>query len=487
VRRRTFLGGLIAAGVARPAFAAERLTAVVGSGLGPCLAALEAAPSGRVVLVAPEGIGGALGQGLWARSTHLEALLSKHGLHPFGEQTVEALRFADGEIHPVDGAGLRALAQRELLALDALDVAHPAATLRDARKWLRHQDPDAPQLWGRPATEGPLTPWRLHADAWAQARLATPASELDAGHFALAERFHALDRDAARVRWLRGEPEEVLWGPLREALGAAGVEIVVAPIAELQLDPLSLALGRRGRGVAVSELELGWNRVERVDQAPVFVRAVVEGVEARVGRCPRCGALVDRHAGAFRCTDAHALEASELPQLFADLGADGIVVEGELPFRHLAPTEVILDQRQAALCGSVPPRQRSALVVELLLERGADGAAAAVLVDPHASHALWLDRVWGTPQPRIALQLVHGEQDDESALRTAETAVRRLWPELADVAVIATRVHRERRTWFAPGFGRLPRQAATGVRIIGDAVMGLGDAQGWEAVARSLV
>lgn len=492
MRRRTFLGGLAATTLVGPVARADGGTAVVvGGGLAACIAALDLSRTHRVVIAAEHGIRGATvaDQGLWTRSDALRELLFRHDLDPFGTAEVEALRFADGEAHPVDGPGLRELAERRLEILRARGASRPAARLREGRKWLRHLDGPPSDLAGRPGTELPLTPWSLHADAWSRARLGGAAAEVDAAWLALAEHFHALDTDRARVRWLRGPADEVLWGPLRDALDAAGVELTPLPLAVLRDAPLGVSLGHRGAGVTASELELGWNRIEREDDAPVFLRRVVEGVEARSGRCPEHGGTLHLAQGTFHCPEGHELQTDALTQLYADLGAEGIVVEGELPERDLDADLVVLDQRHVGVLGLDPPRLRGELVVELVLSRDppVEAATSAVLVDDEACHATWLHRTWGAQPPRVALRLGRSELDDEAARLTAETAIRRLYPTLADVRVEQARVHRGERTAYPPGFALLPRTPRPGVHLVGDAVEGAGATLGWEAAARSVL
>ena len=429
LKRRTFLSlaaGLGAALGLRPrrAMAAEseqRRVIVVGAGPAGLSAALHLAEAGVKVLVLEAGgqIGGKVKgwtedldgneldlehgiHGWWADYTEFTQLLQRSGLgEVLGEpDSGGGLRKPGAELNTTTWKGKRAFLKRFDELAKSLGYEKPRKAAREGVAWLRELTPTrAREVLGDQSvaqwhSEGaPLSLWRAFDQVFPWSMYFVAPEQLDASEYALGAQFYDCGhRKSREVRWLRGNPQQLIWEPLAERLRGLGGEIRLGQrVSEVVVEggrAAGVRVGKPMPGIQLSELEEGWTTHEREGAPPIFVHKDGERIRAFSGRCTHAGCPVAKSETGFDCS-CHGGKFDEagqpiagpptegLQELFVDLGADGIHIEGEPPPELLRAEAVILAVDAPALgplVGSLVP------------------GASELRGTRHAAARFWLDR-----------------------------------------------------------------------------------------------
>ncbi|MCB9766151.1 MAG: FAD-dependent oxidoreductase [Alphaproteobacteria bacterium] len=542
--RRTFLKLLAAAGAAaaRPAAGQDRPPRVVVVGAGPAgfSAALELIERGvDVHLIEAEAqVGGkvkgwteTLGDaevdvehgihGWWHQYVHFTELLKRYGLdgalNPPDKRGV--YRWPGGEIDANSLSGLNQFAR--LFKAEALSLGYaPFATAyRDGMRWLRGLTVDGARqaIGGLSVAEfhargAPLTLWRTFARIASHSMYFLPPEEIDAAEYALAEQFYfAGGSRNLRCRWLRGNPQSLIWEPLAEAFVAQGGRLSLATrVAEVVVERgrvIGVRTGDPLPGVKLDDVPAGWTQVDREGLPPVFVFRDELHLTAFSGRCTHAGCPLTLVEDGFACPchggrfDAEGRPTAGPPRepltrLFVDQGADGVHVEGE-GLSDLIPADAVILALDVPglqkVAGDLLPEVRTLstcreTVARFWLDRDVpEGIGHACMFTdlPHASNGFLLHRLqdraraWAAQTGGAVIEIqayrdIPTDADREALLDLIEADLRAAWPELAEATVLK-RTLTDGRTFtrFAPGWyaGALPVETAVpGLLLAGDHV-----------------
>ena len=538
MRRRRFLGTVAAAlgagALPRPAGAAlPPEVAVVGGGPAGISAALELAERGvRVTLIeAATQLGGkVIG---WTGRLGGEVVDMEHGVHGLAEGYVHftdlLTRYGlEGALvrARVDEAGIRAPGRREWSVQPGRSPGLTRELRRRARaagyrgllgpylrgtRQLRGLSREAARAryGGRSVAdlyaggEAPLTRYRLLAGTVARSLYFVEPEQLDAGTFAISERWNGL-----RVRWMRGNPQELIWEPLGDALRAHGVRILLGePVSALLTEGERVVGVRVGAAPSATPLPAlgpewaagsgpGW---------PVFSRLGPRGPEALLGRCTHAGCPVALAPdGGFACPchggrfDGAGRPVAGPPE--EPLERLVVIDEGEGPAAMAPDTRELLRADAvilavdapafARLAGPLIPRARGLrgcrhTVARFWLDRDVDRRSRyALLLDgfPHASNAFLLHRFqdrsrsWAARTGGAVIEL-QAFRDlpalrGEDLLDRLEDELWTIWPELRGAAVLRRSLtDSETFTRFDPSW----QEAAGGVRTGVPGLLAAGD------------
>lgn len=525
--RRTLLQLAAAAGLATrltPAKAAQPLrVVVVGAGPAGFSAALELAERGVSVLLLEAGaqVGGKVKgwteplegveqdvehgvHGWWHQYVHWDDLLRRHGLLdrlnlPDSKGT---FRWPGGEYNTTNGKGFRQFVRLFKERSRELGYKHFGIELHQGQRWLRSLTvADARAQLGGQSVEAwhkagaPLSLWRVFDAVTSPSMFFAPTNAVDASEYALAETFyHTGTKHNIDVRWLKGNPQELLWAPLSERLIALGGELRTnAEVYELEIRKgavLGVRVGQPLPGAQLTDLSEGWNRVDRDNGLPIYILKEGPHLSALSGRCTHAGCPVDLsedgfvcpcHGGRFdfagRVIDGPPKQP--LAPLYVEEGADGVTVEGEGSPEFIPADAVILALDGPALgrvAGEVLPaarklRPREVAVARFWLDRDLPaelGRAAMLEGADHANNAFLLHRMqdrardWAAEHHGAVIELQASRDlpaDREQTLDRLEADLRKIYPELAEAKVLKrTLSHSNTFTAMEPGFfaGSLP-------------------------------
>lgn len=324
--------------------------------------------------------------------------------------------------------------------------------------------------------------------------------DIDAAEFALGERFYfgGSFRNVS-TRWLRGNPQTLIWEPLRRRLEELGGQVRLnSRVSEVVLREGRAAGVRLGLppqpGHRFDELQEGITTITREGELPpIFVRKRGEQYTAFLGRCTHAGCPLVAEADGFSCPchggrfDADGMPVGGPPKeplerLFVDIGADGLHVEAEGPGELLEADVVILAVEASALgplVGDLLPQLRGLRTVRehvgrFWLDRDLPehyGHACMFTELPHANNGFlvhrlqeparrWAERTGGAVIELQAYRDMPETEDRELLLDLIEADLRRAWPELAEARVLKRTLTRGRTfTSYHPGW----HEAASGV------------------------
>ena len=546
MKRRTFLKLASLAGLTPKAAVAEVATdpdgarvIVVGGGPAGITAALELQSRGVDVLLLEAGgqLGGRVSgwteeldgrpvdvehgiHGWYGRYTAFTDLLERYGLdgalnepERISARWVESGSTLDGNSR----AGRRGL--RAMLRAQAKALGYPRVVpqLAKGTQWLRGLTPSTARaaLGGQSveaaqAAGGPLTVWRLMTERVASGLFFSTPDRIDASEWALGEAFLGAGGD--EVRWLRGNPQTLIWGPLAEAFTDRGGEIrLLSPVSEIVIEggrAVGVRVGEPMPGVQTGELQQGWTVLPREGHPPVYVHRDAERVRALSGRCTHegCPVLLDEDEQGFSCTchggrfdlDGVPVEGppkEPLEPLFVDFGADGVHVEGEAPTEVLRADAIIVAVDAPALAnmlGTLLPQTQGLGGVRETVARfwmdkqpAGDTPTSLMLMDEVQAvmallvHRLQDDaRAWAarTGGSVLEVQMAHVEEDHrESVLDGAEVVLRTAFPELEGATTLKrTLTLGSKYTAFPPNWfdAALPvKTPIDGLMVAGDHVL----------------
>ncbi|MCB9742942.1 MAG: FAD-dependent oxidoreductase [Alphaproteobacteria bacterium] len=492
---------------------------VVGAGPAGFSAALELAERGvKVTLLEAEGeVGGkvkgwteTLGErevdvehgmhGWWHQYVHFTDLLQRHGLGGAlnAPDKRGAYRGAGWELDANTRRGFRDFVRLFREKAIGLGYTPYSLRLRQGLRWLQELDTAKAReaMGGLSVTEwhakgAPLTLWRVFPDVTAHSMYFMPPEEVDAAEFGLGERFYfGLSRRTVQTRWLKGNPQELIWAPLSARLEALGGELRLgARVSEVLLHrgrAVGVQIGRALPGAWLEELPQGWTQIDREGLPPLFVGR--EGLElsAFSGRCTHAGcplSLTEEgfacpcHGGRFnfRGEPVAGPPKQPLQRLFVDEGADGVQVEGEPPPEPLFADAVILAldvPGLQAVAGDLLPEclgleTCGETVARFWLDRDVSPEAGHACIFqelPHISNGFLVHRLqdkaraWAKATGGAVIELqayrdIPQDAEPEALLDLIEADLRVAWPELAEAKVLKRTLTRDDRfTAFRPGW-----------------------------------
>jgi|GEM_PF-5002621 len=556
LNRRAFLSAAGASAFAPGLLSSARASSrddgviIVGAGLSGLAAALDLAARGVKVEIieASDQIGGRAQARLENRDSgrlsignapfllpyqavHVEQMLSSLGLESVLRSYVPGpAYFLDGKrIDPEHWVGklrwLKALWHR------ARQQGHrviPKA-LRDGKRWSASLEPSTTwnELGGLSARDWhqlpatPLTPWKTFRDVMSPCVFGAAVNEVDAASFALAEQFYALG--GPKNRWTRrvgGNPQEVLWGPLQEALQSMGVHFRMGvTVSELSVSSgrvSGLVLDGFGHGLRADDVQEGWTELVRPDDASVFVFRTKTGeLRAFSGRCPTTGCRLEWTGTGFYCScqkrtyrqdgQPESGEGQELQSLYVLQGADGVHVEGEDSRVFLPASSVILACGPTSsweIAGDLlgiqkPPLMREQAMAHFwwdgdLLEDAPSwvlsdqygGTSATVLSHLEDESSQWASS-GGTV---VSVQSPMRGMGEAELLEGLRQHVEKVWPELQSAALVDQALSRWEVPIPEPGWRDGDPQTEVvfpGLYAAGEHLATDSNAHGFEAAARS--
>ncbi|MEZ4321079.1 MAG: FAD-dependent oxidoreductase [Myxococcota bacterium] len=527
MRRRQFLkwstAALSALGVPASARAAQPLhVVVVGAGPAGLSAALELAERGVLVtLVEAAGQVGGKVKG-WTEKLDSAEVDVEHGIHGLAEgyvhftdlmeryalgdglfraRTRDAALRLPGEELPLAGLGRLKLIAEMRRRAKAAGYKSLVGPYLKGQRFVTHLTRETARATygGRSVTDWyadadvPLTRFRLIPRIMALSLYFVEPEQLDAGTFAISERWNGL-----HVRWMRGNPQTLFWEPLAAALrGQRGKIRLNTRVQSLIVEDgavVGVRVGERERSWRVPRPEsTGWMQVEDASDT-VFLGSFADGSLAALdGRCTHAGCPVGIDADGFACPchggryDAEGTPVSGPPPKPLKRGrveedGEDVVVKLGGTLEEIRADAVILavePEALGALCGELIPRTRELrntghAVARFWFDRDVAKSACPTAVIGgyrHASNLFLLHRMqdrarsWhhltgGSVIEIQAFQDVSDDLDAEALLDAIEDDVRDLFPELTWATVKKRTLARGREfTWFYPGW----HEAAVGV------------------------
>jgi isorenieratene synthase len=535
IKRRSLLkllaGAAGASAVPGARGAAPPSVVVVGAGPAGVSAAIELAERGvRVTLIeAASQVGGKVVG--WTEGLGGEQVDVEHGIHGFAEGYVHftdllARYGLDGVLlqAKVDDSGVRAPGQPELSAAfgrnrrlikdlrrraHALGYRSLAIPYLRGRRWVRRLTrPEARARFGGMSVaelyagdEAPLSRYKLMPGVLARSLYFVEPEELDAGIFTISERWNGL-----RPRWMRGNPQEFIWEPLREAMLGLGVTVrlgeKVTGLVSEGGAVVGVRVGEPPAEVALPEGagEAGWVAVPGLAW-PIFVGPSEDGPVALLGRCTHAGCPVSLaeeggrarfacpcHGGRFDAAGAPIDGPPEAPlERLTVIAEGGGQVARSVDTREVVRADAVILAVDAPALGrlAAPLIPRAAglrgcrhTVARFWLDRDVDaGARYAVLADgfKHASNAFllhrfqdrsreWAQRHGGAVIEVQAFRDIPEGASPDALLDAIEGDVRAMWPELEGAGVLKrTLAQGEAFTWFYPGWHEAALEVETGI------------------------
>lgn len=532
MRRRRFLGlassALAALGLSRDAKAIVPVhVVVVGAGPAGLSAALELVERGvRVTLVEAAGQVGGKVKG-WTEDLDGVEVDVEHGVHGLAEGYVHftdlleryalddglygarkrdaALRTPGGEF-PLGGLkGVKLVGELRRRA-HAFGYKHFAGSYLKGTRWVGRLDRVTARetLGGQSVSswysgsEVPLTRYRLLPRVLALSLYFVEPDRLDAGVFAISERWNGM-----RIRWMRGNPQQLFWEPLVQAfVGQRGKIRLSTRVQSLIVEDGAVV------GVRSGEVEREWRVPAPVDgewgqvedsEDTVFYGRLADGTPGVLdGRCTHAGCPVARSEEGFACPchggryDAQGNVLSGPPPKALRRGRveeDGeewvIKLGGDL--QDLRADAVILavePEALAALCSEVLPitrrlRNTRHTVARFWFDRDvAEDAENAVLLEGyrHASNGFllhrmqdgarrWAQQIGGSVIEIQAFKEIPEEADSDALLDAIHADIQHIWPELQFAEVLKRTLSDGRTfTWFYPGWHNAGVTVDTGVK-----------------------
>ncbi|MCB9761025.1 MAG: FAD-dependent oxidoreductase [Alphaproteobacteria bacterium] len=498
---------------------------VIGGGPAGISAAIELAERGVAVTLveAAERLGGKV-QG-WTVPQGEHTLDVEHGIHGCARGYVHftellarfglegalrepalwenGVRFGSVEtsLHPAQAGELlrRARERAKELGYGAFWPAY-----RKGQRYIKELTrPYARETWGglsvteRFETQDvPLTGYRLYPGLYSRSLYFVEPEQLDAGTFAISERFNGYE-----VRWMRGNPQELLWDPFEEILHRLKVDLRLAtPATGLTLEDgrvVGATVGRPGATLELDPPEEGWTTLHH-EGMPVFLHRKGEKVRALWGACTHLGCPVARAEVGFACPcHGGRFDDAGWPTAGPPERALTALAVKRLPDGRLRLTLPAQDERLradavilavdapafAALAGEALPAARGLkgcahTVARYWFDRDVDPKArVAVLMDEtaHASNGFllhrtqdrsraWAEATGGSVIEIQAFRDIPPDAPEDALLDAIEADVRACWPELAEAVVLKRTLARgERFTWFFPGWHTCSTPVETGV------------------------
>lgn len=520
MKRRDFLkwgaAAMSAVGLAREASAQEPLhVVVVGAGPAGLSAALELSRRGALVtLVEAAGQVGGKVKG-WTETLDGVEVDVEHGIHGLAEGYVHFTdlmeRYAlddglfrakkgdaslrlPGEELPLAGLGRLKLVKELQRRAKSYGYKSLAMPYWKGQRFVTRLDRETARATygGRSVTEWyadddvPLTRYRLLPRIMALSLYFVEPEQLDAGTFAISERWNGL-----KVRWMRGNPQTLFWEPLANAFRAQRGKLRLdTRVQSLMVEDgrvVGVRVGERERGWRVAApAEEGWSQIEDAVDT-VFLGRLADGSLAALdGRCTHAGCPVALEPDGFACPchggryDLAGTPVAGPPPRPLKAGRveeDGeeVVVKLGGTLEEIRADAVVLavdPETLGALCGELLPQTKGLKntwhsVARFWFDRDVSKAAKPTSIIGgfrHASNAFLLHRMqdaaraWheangGAVIEIQAFQQVPEDADPEALLDAIHEDIKSLWPELTFATVKKRTLARGREfTWFYPGW-----------------------------------